>query len=177
MDMSNRSEQNPAGQTGDQTIFLQRAPLVVPLNLSEWVEPELLAHWIGEALDGLDTGKPEVQELLRQTPESRPKAMLAVLMFAYSTQVYISEEIFRACHEDAMLHALCDGKPPFPEELEHCRRKHRVLLQDLLAQLLVRAVREKFVEMGQIPPGLQHSLLGRAADRLDTARHMDTWDE
>jgi len=177
MDMKNENSQELPGPAGDQTIFMRQAPLVVPLNLSDWVEPDVLAIWIGEALDHLDPSKLEVQELSRQTDDSRPKATIAVLMFAYSTQIYISEEIFRACHSDPVLHTLCEGKPPFPEELEHCRRKHRVLLQDLLAKLLIRAVREKFGDLSQVPPGLQYSLLGRATDRLDTARHMDTWDE
>jgi len=173
MDLQNENSQDPAEQAGDQTLFMKRAPLVVPLNLREWIPPDVLADWVVEALDRLDPRQIEVAELLRQPAESRPKEIIAVMMFAYSTQIYGSEEIFRACHSDPVLHSLCEGKPPFPEELEHCRRKHRVLLQELLTQLLIRAVREKFVDLGKVPPGLQHSLLGGALDRLDTARHMD----
>ena len=155
------------------TTFMRRPFQKLPLNLSEWVAPEKLAGWVREEVEKLDHTKPEVQEFLLHPPEARPRELLAVVLYAYATQLYRSEEISHACRTDSILQMLCEGKVPFAEELEQFRRKHRALLESLLGHILVRAVSEKFVQVGQLPPGFQNSLLRRAIDSLDTARHMD----
>jgi hypothetical protein len=43
---------------------------------------------------------------------------------------------------------------------------------------LYRAVAERFhFAPGTVPAGLQRDLLIRAEERVDIARHMNTWDE
>ena len=110
-------------------------------------------------------------------PETRPKVMLSLLLYAYATQVFSSEDIVEACHNHPIFRELCNGEPAFPEELEHFRRKHRILLENMLAEIFSRAVREKYVDLGKLPPGMEYSIFSRAVDRLDTARHMDAAEE
>ena len=161
----------------DETVYTRRSPLRLPLDLSKWIAPEKLVSWISEEIDRLDPEKNEVHEYLRMLPEKRPKVMLSLLLYGYATQVFGSEEIVQACREHPTFIQLCEGKPVFPEELEQFRRKHRILLENLLAEILVRTVREKYLQLGTLPPGLEYSLFTRAVDRLDTARHMDTPEE
>jgi hypothetical protein len=162
---------------GDDTVYSKRGPLRLPPDLSQWVAPERLAAWIQEEIEKLDAARPEVQEFLRMLPECRPKVILSLMLYAYATQVFSSEDLVEACHKQPIFTALCAGKPPFPEELEHFRRKHRVLLENILAEIFARAVREKYVDVGKLPPGLEYSIFAQAVDRLDTARHMDTAEE
>ena len=161
----------------DKTVYTKLGPLRLPLDLSQWLAPEKLAAWAREETERLDPQRPEVQEFLRMLPETRPKVMLSLLLYAYATQVFSSEDIVEACHEQPIFRDLCNGKPAFPEELEHFRRKHRILLENLLAEIFSRAVREKYVDIGKLPPGLEYSIFARAVDRLDTARHMDSAEE
>lgn len=156
----------------DPTIFLERPPLDVPLDLSAWVAPETIAQWVREAVEKLDPAQPGVREFSLLAADQRPQVLLSVLLFAYATERFISSEIFGACHTHPVLKALCEGKPPFPDELEHFRRKNRQLLDRLLGNILKRAVREKFLPADQLPRGLQDSLQKRAVDQIDTARHL-----
>ncbi len=171
-----RMEQKTPGArpTGDHTVILNREPLTIPLNLSEWVPAPRLAAWIKECILNLDRTRPEVRECLPSHPGERPDSLLAVLSYAYLTQVFCSDEVVRSCHADRTLRGLCDDQPPFEEELEHYRRVHRRLLIEIITSVLARAIREKFnLEGIALPPALERSLTMRAGARVDTARHMD----
>jgi hypothetical protein len=162
---------------GDNTTLLRRAPVDVPMNLADWVDTKKLAEWIHQEIAALDRSKPEIAEFFRRPPEARPDLLLAILVYAYATQVFLSDEIIRACHLDPVLNELCDSTPPFRQEIDHFRRKGRPVLEHVLGKVLVRAVKERFNTSGSLPPGLEYSLLHRAADRVQTARHMETWNE
>jgi hypothetical protein len=172
MGSDEQSSQQRAFVKGD-TTFMRRPFQKLPLNLSEWVAPATLAAWVSDEVEKLDPAKAEAQQFQLEPPESQARELLRAVLYAYATQIYISEEIAAACRTDPILKALCEDKAPFPEELERFRRRHRSLLETLLGQILVRAVGEKFVNVGQLPPGFQNSLLRRAIDSIDTARHMD----
>jgi hypothetical protein len=161
----------------DQTVYTKRGPLRLPMDLSQWIAPEKLAAWVKEEAEKLGPERPEAHEFLRMLPETRPKVVLSLLVYAYATQVFSSEDIVQACHNNSVFRDLCNGEPAFPEELERFRRKHRILLENILAEILVRAVQEKYVDIGKLPPGLEYSIFARAVDRLDTARHMDRAEE
>jgi hypothetical protein len=173
MTSGNESAKNAQGFVKGDTSFMRRPFEKLPLNLSEWVAPKTLAGWVKEAVQNFDRSKPQAREFLLYSAESRPESLLRVVLYAYATQVYGSEEIAGACRTELMLKELCDGKVPFADELEHFRRKNRSLLEHLLGEILVRAVKEKFVRVDHLPPGFQHSLFRRAVDAMDTARHMN----
>ena len=174
MDTHARLGQPLQGADTNATIFLERPPLDLPLDLSAWVAPETIARWIREALENLDLPTAGVSDFSQLSTEQRPQILLSVLLFAYATERFISSEIFAACHTHPVLKAFCEGKAPFPDELEHFRRKNRLLLETLLGDIIKRAVREKFLPTDQLPPGLQNSLQKRAVDQIDTARHLST---
>lgn len=161
----------------DQTVYTKRGPLRLPLDLSQWIAPEKLSAWAREETEKLDPERPEAHEFFRMLPETRPKVMLSLLLYAFATQIFSSADILEACQKHPIFRELCNGVPAFPEELEHFRRKHRILLENMLAEIFSRAVREKYVDIGKLPPGLEYSIFSRAVDRLDTARHMDAAEE
>jgi len=170
MGAEEQSAENRAFVKGD-TTFMRRPLQKLPLNLSEWVPSATLAGWVNEVVEKVDCSMPEAKEFARSASES--SGMLRVVLYGYSTQVYRSKEIAAACHTDGIFKGLCQDKAPFANELERIRRKHRGLLESLLGEIFVRAVGVKFANIGQLPPGFQHSLLRSAIDSIDTARHMD----
>jgi len=170
MGAEEQSAENRAFVKGD-TTFMRRPIQKLPLDLTEWVPPSILADWVNEAVAKLDSSTPEAQEFAQSASELR--GILRAVLYGYATQVYPSKDIVAACHTDRFFKLMCEGKPIFPDELERFRRTHRSLLESLLGQIFVRAVSEKFANVGQLPPGFQHSLLRRAIDSIDTARHMD----
>jgi len=157
--------------SSEQTMFMTRPPLYMPVNLADWVPPQKIGEWIIEAIRDLDPSKPGVFKFFQQPPEQRPKVLLSVLVFCYLTQRFEPNEIFRACESDPIVKGLCEGKTP-NEELDHFRRTHREILKYVLGRVLIKAVQEKFPDVGRLPPGLEQGLFDRAIDQLDTIRHF-----
>lgn len=165
-----RHERPPTAE--DQTVYTARGSLRVPLDLSKWVAPDKILFWVRELLQKLDYSKPEVLEYGRLQREFRPEVLLTLLLYSYATEVFASDDIVQACRSETMQQQICGGQAPFGHELEQFRRKHRGLIENLLAEILLRAVREKYTNV-PLPPGVEYSILTRALDRLDTARRLD----
>jgi hypothetical protein len=156
----------------DQTVFTERGPLCLPMDLRQWANEETLVQWITEEIEAMAKNP-----RLALEAGSRARAMLGVLVFAYATQTFLSEDICRACRADKTYMKLCNDQGLFKQELEQFRRKNRETLEVTLTGVLTRAVKERYSKLGKLPPGMEYGLRCRAVDRLDTARHMDTWDE
>jgi hypothetical protein len=156
-------------QTSDQ-----QERLVLPWDLSEWVEKEQLLQWIDQEIGALDWSNPELLEYLRSHPEYQPKSMLGLLTYAYATGVYESDEIVRNCYEDQAFRALSQGQVPTTHSIGRFRRDNRGLIKWALEQMLKRALRTKY-SLGDmlLPSGLRRHLMDLALERLNMARHMD----
>jgi hypothetical protein len=152
----------------------QEEHLRLPWDLSEWVDKPTLRAWIEAELDTLDWQSPALTAYLKAHPHFRPRALLALLTFAYATGWFESEEIFVGCLRDATLRSLCAEPPPTSLGLARFRRENRRLLEWALARLLTRAVRARF-NLGEalLPAGLRRYLAQAATERLDAARHLD----
>jgi hypothetical protein len=139
-----------------------------PLDLRQWIDPWTLAGWTEK----------EVEKLRDESwpigPGNSFRRTARLLVFAYASRVFDSEEVVRKCHVDPVFRVLCDGEPPIARELWSFRRNNRMLLQDLLSRVLLYSVRERFGLDATVPqPGLEQDLRQHATERLNIARHMD----
>lgn len=154
------------------------APAYLPRDLRERLEPGKLMAWVQQAVQELNWENPAVVAWLQRFPEDRPRLMLTLLSYAYLTRVEGSESVAYNCRTDRPLQALCQGSPPFADELTTFRRKNRRLLQFVMARVLERVLLERF----EVPPRFTEAsaVAGQAeqlaSDRLDLARLMDDCD-
>jgi hypothetical protein len=148
--------------------------LRIPLDLGEWIDPQSLKGWAVEEVETLDWANAELQKYLRAHPDFRPKDLLRVLIFAYTTGILESDEIVGALQRNEGLRALWNGPGPTAKEIGKFRKENRALLKWGIVQLLKRAVQQK-LELGtmRFPSGLRQALVDSAVERLDLARHMD----
>jgi hypothetical protein len=169
-----RIDQSDTEWSSAQTMFLtKKAPIDLPLNLGDWMEREKVMGWVLEEVDTLDQTDHIVKATLATKVEPRPRTMLALLALAYCTQVFRSTEVVQACHTEPVFRQVCGGQPPFEGEIEHFRRTHRAAVERVIAQVLLRAVREKFhFQPNEVPPGLEKNMHFRAEQRTDMARHL-----
>ncbi len=161
----------------DRTVFTECGPLRLPADLRQWFPEDRLLGWIDQALPTLHKEHPELAEALQHVTTGRANALLSVIVLGCVTGTFTSEDIARACQSQKPFIHYCGGEAPFRQDLEQFRRKNRVVLEHTLAAVLLSAVKERYSKLDKLPPGLEFSVLHRAVDRLDTARHMDTWDE
>ena len=156
----------------DGVSFPTSAPIELPLDLSNWVVPGIIALWVKEEARGLEWDEAEPVWRLRG---NRPPAMLALLAFAYATGVFDTDEILSACRRDPLFRSLGEGAAPFSQDVIRFRREHRGRLIGVLAQILTRAVLERYC-WRELPNSLElrRRTLQSATDRLNIARHMET---
>ncbi len=162
----------------DQTMYTERGPLRLPMDLRQWIPEEKLVEWINETVAANVHKEPSGPT---ETPQAavtgRGKALLSVIVLGCTTGIFTSEDIARACQSEKAFASLCVGEAPFRQELEQFRRNHRAILEHVLTAVLLQAVKERYSKLEKLPPGMEYAVRCRAVDRLDTARHMDTWDE
>jgi hypothetical protein len=147
--------------------------LVVPWDLTEWVDAATLRQWITEEVEALDWNNPEVVAILRTYRTFQPKTMLCLLTYAYATAAFESDDIIRRCYTEQSFRLISGGHAPETANVvSRFRRENRGLLKWCLAQTFKRAVRAKEVDVF-LPAGLKRRLLDAAVMRLNVARHMD----
>ncbi len=146
----------------------------LPLDLSEWVEPGVLADWVEELVDSLDWQNPELQAFLKTNPRFQPRPLLALLLHAYAMGRFESREVAEECYRDPKLRRWFADHAPVAKTLSLFRRENRGLLKWGLMELLKRSFRQKYgLGDGLLPAGLRRHLEDMAVSRVDIARHMD----
>lgn len=150
-----------------------RDPLPVWVDLSAAVEAETLLSWIETEVAMLSWNMTEQYE---RSPAKHGvvielRRLLHLLSFSYATGLYGSEEIIRACRTDPLMRDICGGMVPFAHELQSARRRHRMLLEKVLAAVMLRVALAR--------PGVSGIYVARnvsagATQRLNAARHLDS---
>jgi hypothetical protein len=147
--------------------------VALPWDLREWFEPAILRQWVTEEIDSLDWSNPQLIEHLRTRPGFQPKPLLSLLVYAYATAAFESEEVLRRLLASEEYRAI--GGPQVrwdARTFTRFRRENRGLLKWALVQIFKRAIRAKSGEV-LLPAGLKRRLIGAAVTRLDLARQMD----
>lgn len=151
------------------------ARLLLPWDVTEWIEKPRLVTWIHEEIARLNWSNPELTAFLESHPQFQPRVLLTLLTAAYLTAVFESEEIEERGYADATFRAICGSNAaPTRPAIGRFRRENRGLLRWLLEQVLTRAIRTHFdAETGRFPAGLRRYVHNNATERLELARHMD----
>lgn len=111
-----------------------------------------LAHFIGDAIDGLDLGAFHAR-YDKDGPRNQPfhpAMMVKVLVYGYATGVFSSRKIARKLHEDVAFRVLAARNFPAHRTIRDFRALHLKELSDLFVQV-VRLARELgLVKLGTI---------------------------
>jgi hypothetical protein len=144
---------------------------------AERIEASLLGSWIDEEIEWLKDRHEEVYSRAIAQPETF-LPMLRLLCLAYATGEAETSQIVQVCRRDPGFRATTAGFVPFPQELRHFRRRHRALLETLLARVFMRlAFSDKSRPIRRTSRALQEYFEARAREVLDLARHLDSCDE
>ncbi len=117
--------------------------MLLPETLQEWLPEGHLAHFISDAIDGLDLGAFHAR-YDRDGPRNQPfhpAMMVKVLVYGYATGVFSSRKIARKLHEDVAFRVLAARNFPAHRTIRDFRALHLKELSDLFVQV-VRLARE-----------------------------------
>jgi transposase len=126
--------------------------MLLPESLQEWLPEGHLAHFISDAIDGLDLGAFHAR-YDKDGPRNQPfhpAMMVKVLVYGYATGVFSSRKIARKLHEDVAFRVLAARNFPAHRTIRDFRAFHLKELSDLFVQV-VRLAREMgLVKLGTI---------------------------
>jgi transposase len=126
--------------------------MLLPESLQEWLPEGHLAHFISDAVDGLDLDAFHAR-YDKDGPRNQPfhpAMMVKVLVYGYATGIFSSRKIARKLHEDVAFRVLAARNFPAHRTIRDFRAFHLKELSDLFVQI-VRLAREMgLVKLGTI---------------------------
>ena len=126
--------------------------LLLPEALQEWLPEGHLAHFISDAVDGLELSAfhARYQKDGPRNQPFHPAMMVKVLVYGYATGVFSSRKIARKLHEDVAFRVLAASNFPAHRTIRDFRALHLKELSELFVQV-VRLAREMgLVKLGTI---------------------------
>ena len=75
-------------------------PMLLPVDLRDWVRPDDMVHFVLEAVEGMGLGTLKVNRRGSGSPQYPPQMMSALLIYCYSQGVMSSRKIERATYDN-----------------------------------------------------------------------------
>ncbi len=126
--------------------------MLLPESLQEWLPEGHLAHFLSDAVDGLDLSAFHAR-YDKDGPRNQPfhpAMMVKVLVYGYATGVFSSRKIARKLHEDVAFRVLAARNFPAHRTIRDFRAFHLKEFSDLFVQV-VRLAREMgLVKLGTV---------------------------
>ena len=125
---------------------------LLPEALQEWLPEGHLAHFISDAIDGLDLGAFHAR-YDKDGPRNQPfhpAMMVKVLVYGYATGVFSSRKIARKLHEDVAFRVLAARNFPAHRTIRDFRALHLKELSDLFVQVVKLAGEMGLVKLGTV---------------------------
>jgi transposase len=126
--------------------------LLLPESLQEWLPEGHLAHFISDAVDGLDLGAFHAR-YDKDGPRNQPfhpAMMVKVLVYGYASGVFSSRKMARKLHEDVAFRVLAARNFPAHRTIRDFRAFHLKELSELFVQVVRLAHEMGLVKLGTI---------------------------
>ena len=126
--------------------------LLLPESLQEWLPEGHLAHFISDAVDGLDLGAFHAR-YDKDGPRNQPfhpAMMVKVLVYGYASGVFSSRKMARKLHEDVAFRVLAARNFPAHRTIRDFRAFHLEELSELFVQVVRLAHEMGLVKLGTI---------------------------
>lgn len=114
----------------------RNTPMLLPPDLRDWVAEDDLAHFIVEAVEGMDMRCAAVNHRGSGSEQYPPAILLAVLIYCYATGRFSSRDIERATYRDLSVRYLAANTHPDHDTLCKFRRENRVLVEAAFLEVL-----------------------------------------
>jgi transposase len=135
--------------------FLRGDPdqaFLLPPDPRDWLPADHLAWFVGDVVDQLDLG-PFLRGYRADGhghPAYDPKALLAVLLYAYAIGVRSSQQVQRRCVEDLAFRVLAGNQAPDHVTIARFRVRHETALAGFLVESLKLCAAAGMVRLGLV---------------------------
>lgn len=132
---------------------LRDQPMLLPIDLREWLPPDHLVWFVLEVVEVLDTSGLERSTRRRGGAGAAgydPRMLLALLVYAYCQGVRSSRQIERMCGTDVAFRVLCAQDAPDHATIARFRAEARDAFTDLFSQVLMIAAEAGLGRFGTV---------------------------
>ena len=125
-------------------------PLILPPDLRDWVPPGHLAHFILEAVEGMDLSHVKVNDRGTGSKQFPPHMLLSLMLYCYATGIFSSRRMEQASYDSVPVRMICGDTHPDHDTICTFRTANEDLLQKTFVHVLELAQALKFLQVGQI---------------------------
>lgn len=125
-------------------------PMLLPVDLRDWVRADDMVHFVLEAVEGMALGTLKVNRRGSGSPQYPPQMMLALLIYCYSQGVMSSRKIERATYDNLAVRYLTGDTHPDHDTICTFRRENREAFTEAFVKVLDLAREMKVVKVGTV---------------------------
>jgi transposase len=125
-------------------------PLILPPNLRDWVAADHLAHFILEAVEGMDLSRVKVNDRGTGSKQFPPHMLLSLMLYCYATGIFSSRRMEQASYDSVPVRMICGDTHPDHDTICTFRTANKELLQKTFVHVLELAQALRFLQVGQI---------------------------
>lgn len=125
-------------------------PMLLPVDLREWVPGEDLVHFVIEAVDSMQLPSMAVNRRGTGSEQYPPRMMLALLVYCYCMGVFSSRRIERATYRDIAVRYLTGDTHPDHDTICAFRRQNGLVVKEGFVEVLRLASEMKLLKVGTV---------------------------
>jgi len=125
-------------------------PLLLPVDLREWVPADDMVHFVLEAVEQVPMHHFKVNNHSGGSKQYHPRMMLALLVYCYANGVFSSRRIEAATYRDVAVRYLCADTHPDHDTICKFRRENFEAVSASFLQILLLARELKLLKVGTI---------------------------
>jgi transposase len=128
----------------------RQTPMLLPVDLRDWVAENDLARLIVEVVEQCDLGQAWTNERGSGSAQYPPGMMLSLLIYAYARGVFSSRRIEQLSYENLSVRYLCANTHPDHDTIAKFRRENGALFKACFGQVLLLAKELGLVRVGKL---------------------------
>ena len=128
----------------------RKTPLLLPVDLREWVPDEHIVHFILEALEEVPLSGAIVNVRGSGSAQYPPRMLLGLLIYGYATGRFSSRGIERATHDDVAMRYLAADTHPDHDTICTFRNRNAALIQAAFVRVLELAKELGVLKVGTV---------------------------
>lgn len=154
----------------------RNTPLLLPVDLRQWVAEDDLVHFVIEAVEGMKLPSLKLNRRGTGSAQYPPKMMLALLIYGYANGIFSSRRIERATWRDVAVRYLTADTHPDHDTICTFRRENFAAVAQAFLQVLQLARQMGLLKVGAVSIDGTHIAASASKDRnvrYDRAGELD----
>src|ERR1700676_3130985 len=128
----------------------RRTPMLLPVDLREWVAKDTLARLIIDAIEQCDLRRAVTNDRGSGSLQYPPGMMVSLLIYAYAHGVFSSRRIEQLSYENLSVRYLCANTHPDHDTIAKFRRENSALFQDCMRAIILLGQELGMVKLGML---------------------------